>query len=123
MVCNLQLCYIDFTNELALSKLDDVVYMEMPLCFCNRSKQVPRLTKSPYVLRQAPRTWRNNIINGLTSRGLQQFQIDPCLYICGYLLVIHFVNGMLLFSPRAHVIDEPITSLSFQFILTDKETI
>ena len=62
---------------------DETVYVDLPLGFNTKSKigkrQVLKLNKTLYGLRQSPRAFWKYITKNLESCGLKQSKFDPCL--------------------------------------------
>ena len=60
--------------------LDEEIYMEMPDGFGNNSRQVCKLKRSIYGLKQANRCWNAYLTDTLLKFGLKLCTVDPCLF-------------------------------------------
>jgi hypothetical protein len=80
----------------------EIVYVDMPLGFNSKSKngkrQVLKLNKTLYVLRQSPRAFWKYITEKLESCGLKQSKFDPCLFIGPDVMCIVYVNNLIFWS-------------------------
>ncbi len=78
---------------------DETVYVDMPLGFNTKSKngkrQVLKLNKTLYGLRQSPRAIWKYITKKLESCGLKQSRFDPCLFIGLDVMCIVYVDDLI----------------------------
>ena len=84
------------------------VYVEMPLGFNklskNGKKQVLRLKKTLYGLRQSPRAFWKYMTEKLKQVGLKQSKFDPCLFIGPDVICVVYVDDLIFWSwDLAHV--------------------
>ncbi len=61
--------------------LDEVIYIEQPHVFELRSELVCRLCKALYRLKQAQQVWYQTIADFLQKLGLEQLELDHCLFV------------------------------------------
>jgi hypothetical protein len=88
---------------------DEIVYVAMPLGFNTKSKngkrQVLKLNKTLYGLRQSPRAFWKYITEKLESCGLKQSRFDPCLFIRPDVMCIVYVDDLIFLSHDVAKID------------------
>jgi hypothetical protein len=88
---------------------DETVYVDMPLGFNAKSKngkrQVLKLNKTLYGLRQSPRAFWKYITEKLETCGLMQSKFDPCLFIGPDVMCIVYVNDLIFWSRNVVNID------------------
>ena len=86
----------------------ETVYVEMPLGFNVNSKngkrQVLKLKKTLYGLRQSPRAFWKYMTEKLEKVGLKQSRFDPCLFIGPDVICVVYVDDLIFWSrDLAHV--------------------
>ena len=86
----------------------ETVYVEIPLVFNVKSKngnrQVLRLKKTLYGLRQSPRAFWKYMTEKLKQVGLNQSRFDPCLFIGPDVICVVYVDDLIFWSwDLAHV--------------------
>jgi hypothetical protein len=88
---------------------DENVHVAMPLGFNTKSKngkrQVLKLNKTLYGLRQSPRAFWKYITKKLESCGLKQSRFDPCLFIGPDVMCIVYVDKLIFWSCNVAKID------------------
>ena len=88
---------------------DETVYVDMPLGFNTKSKngkrQVLKLNKTLYGLRQSPRAFWKYISKKLELCGLKQSKFDPCLFIGPDVMCIVYVDDLIFWSCNITNID------------------
>ena len=89
---------------------EETVYVEMPLGFNVKSKngkrQVLKLNKTLYGLRQSPRAFWKYITEKLEACGLKQSKFDPCLFIGPDVMCIVYVDDLIFWSRDVAKIDK-----------------
>ena len=87
----------------------ETVYVDMPLGFNVKSKngkrQVLKLKKTLYGLRQSPRAFWKYITEKLESCGLKQSKFDPCLFIGPDVMCVVYVDDLIFWSRELSNID------------------
>ena len=73
------LCHFDAEQAFVQSKLDEVVFIRLPLCCGELSGKVVKLGRSLYGLRQSSRTWHNHLMRGLKCLGFESCAADACV--------------------------------------------
>ena len=92
---------LDVTAAFLNGKLDadEHVYMHIPDGFERVPGHVFKLRRSLYGLRQSPRHWNRVLHEFMMGHGMQQSQVDRCLYyIPGVLYVVCWVDDILIMS-------------------------
>jgi hypothetical protein len=83
-------------------ELGETIYIDMPLGFNVKSKngkrQVLKLNKTLYGLRQSSRAFWKYITEKLEKCGLQQSKLDPCLFIGPDVMCIVYVDDLIFWS-------------------------
>ncbi len=78
---------------------DETVYVAMPLGFNTKSKngkrQVLKLNKTLYGLRQSPRAFWKYITIKFESCGLKQSKFDPCLFIGPDVMCVVYTDNLI----------------------------
>lgn len=74
---------IDAVKEFLNSILNEEIYFEEPTGFSEVGKEiwVCKHHKSLYRLKQAPRHWKDEVIEYLVSLKSHQCELDPCTYV------------------------------------------
>ena len=78
-----------------------------------------KLLKNLYGLVDASNTWFQCLRNALLKRGFTQSRIDPCVFVKGNLIFITYVDDCILLCPDEGPINDTISSLKKEFVLTD----
>ena len=80
---NLQLHHLDVETAFLNGDLEEEVYMKLPQGFENEKgeRDVVKLKKSIYGLKQSPRCWNKKFVSVLLRMGFIQSDADPCLFI------------------------------------------
>jgi hypothetical protein len=80
----------------------ETIYVDMPLGFNSKSKngkrQVLKLNKTLYGLRQSPRAFWKYITVKLETCGLKQSKFDPCLFVGPDVMCIVYVDDLIFWS-------------------------
>jgi hypothetical protein len=80
----------------------ETVYVDMPVGFNSKSKngkrQVLKLNKTLYGLRQSSRVFWKYITEKLKKCGLKQSKFDPCLFVGPSVMCIIYVNNLIFWS-------------------------
>jgi hypothetical protein len=88
----------------------ETVYVDMPLGFNSKSKngkrQVLKLNKTLYGLRQSPRAFWKYITKKLKKCGLKQSKFDPCLFVGPDVMGIVYVDNLIFWSHNVANIDK-----------------
>ena len=76
---------------------DEHIYCEMPLGFRIPGK-VLKLKKTLYGLRQSPRAFWKYLIEKMEMCGLEQSNLDPCLFVGERVIAISYVDDLIFWS-------------------------
>jgi hypothetical protein len=133
-LCELKSKQIDYVQAYTQAPIDCEIYMNVPngfqaidgtLKFVNglRTKglnngHVLKLKRNMYGLRQGGHSWYIKLSNGLLKRGFTQSKVDKCLFLRHDCILVVYVDDYLLFSRETKIIDDIITSLRSEFVLT-----
>ncbi|CAF4946395.1 unnamed protein product [Pieris macdunnoughi] len=71
---------LDAVTAFLQGDIDVELYMSQPSRYDNGTKEVCKLNKSIYGLKQASRTWNKKLDNFLSSIGFSKSNVDPCVY-------------------------------------------
>lgn len=73
--------HLDVETAFLNGKLHETIYMRQPPGFeCSDKSKVCRLKKAIYGLKQAAKSWNDEIHRVLTEQNFEQSKADPCLY-------------------------------------------
>ncbi len=98
----LQLEQIDVKSAYLHGKIDTEIYLRQPPGFedLTHPDKVFLLDGNLYGLKQAAKIWNDNIDDAITSNGLHQVSVDPCIYVKlsneGILIAELYVDDFLL---------------------------
>lgn len=101
---DLELHQMDVKSAYLHGKLQETIYMEQPEGYAQPGKEhlVLKLNKSLYGLKQAGRTWNEEIDRALCNHGFQSLDADRCLYIrrvaSSLIIISLYVDDLLLAS-------------------------
>ena len=98
----------------------------MPLGFNVKSKngkrQVLKLNKTLYGLRQSPRAFWKYITEKLEKCGLKQSKFDPCLFFGTDVMCVVYVDDLIFWSRNMANIDNVAMELCKLGVLLEQET-
>ena len=119
-VQDFELDQMDAVTAFLNAPLEEELYLRIPDGFTEQPGKVLRLKKSLYGLKQAPRYWNKMLHDWLISKGLQQSEVDSCLYfIPGKLWVAFWVDDFLVMSRDVATKQEFKTAISQHFKMRD----
>jgi len=104
----------------------ETIYVDLPLGFNVKSKngkrQVLKLNKTLYGLRQSPRAFWKYITEKLEQCGLKQSKFDPCLFVGPNVMCIVYVDDLIFWSRNEAHIDNVAMELCKLGVLLEQET-
>ena len=114
---DLELCSVDITSAFTNGDLDEEIYMKQPEGFhVGSPKQVCRLRKSLYGLKQSARQWNKKLHSVLTELGLKCIESDRSVYIYSNgevrIIVPIYIDDITLASKSPSAIDKYVGLLS-----------
>ena len=100
--------------------LNEVIFMDQPAGYDDKSGKKCWLRKGLYGLKQAPRQWNEKFNSFLVSYGLEPSQQDPCIYVCrqeekGLILLALYVDDGLLACSKPAVMGKMLKDLDRAF--------
>lgn len=107
---------MDVDTAFLNSDLEEEIFMQQPQGFEDGSRQVCKLLKSIYGLKQASRAWYNTLRSFLDTQNLKRSRVDPCIYLRDGLIVFVYVDDIII----AGRTEELVRNLSDQFKLRFK---
>jgi len=117
---NYELDQMDAVTAFLNAPLEEELYLRIPEGFTPQPGHVLRLKKSLYGLKQAPRYWNKMLHDWMVSQGLQQSQVDQCLYFLpGKLWVTFWVDDFLVMGSDRATTDKFKASISAHFRMRD----
>jgi hypothetical protein len=104
---------VDYTNAFAQEEMKETVHIEAPKLFGPKSGKdlVLLLLKSLYGIKKAPRTFYENLRDGLLERRFTQSEIDPCLFMKKYCICVFYVDDTIFAVPHALLLERKIKLL------------
>lgn len=115
----------DVSNAFVKAPLKEEIYMKQPEGYVvpGKEKQVWKLEKSFYGLKQAPQAWHELVEKVIMSFGFKRSSAEPCLYykfVAGKLVMVAlYVDDMLVFGPNENEIKKVQTRLFGRFEMKD----
>ena len=119
---------IDFVLAFPQAKLEENIYMEMPIGMdygdsSDKRKYVLKLEKNLYGLKQASYNFWQLLSKGLVDRGFVPSKIDPCVFLRPDAIIVCYVDDCIAFCKSPEIGDEIVKSLKEgkeNFVLTDE---
>lgn len=117
--------HLDVQTAFLNGIIKEEVYMQQPLGFVSagREREVCKLKRALYGLRQSPRAWYHRIDVALHDKGLHRSQADSNLYILEHhgeiVLLILYVDDLYLTGSHPQLIHDLATSFMAEFAMTD----
>jgi hypothetical protein len=125
LAAKLDLCsaQADITAAFVHADLEpgEQIFVRQPAGFQRDGDLVLSLKRAVYGLRQAPRSFFRYLSRSLTSHGLVQSDLDPCLFIGKHVIVVVYVDDLLFYSKSMDTIDSLISALHDEGIWIRKE--
>lgn len=120
---NLEIRQLDAVTAFLNGELKEDIYMNQPIEFSDGTKQVCKLQKSLYGLKQASRIWNETLNSVLVKFGLKRNEADQCVYhrIEGQSIIIVavYVDDVVIFSNHKQWENELCSTLSSNFRMKD----
>lgn len=138
LLADLKSRQIDYVNAFTQAPADCDIFMNIPIGFIvkngtlhfttdstknNSCDFVLRIKKNMYGLKQAGNNWFDALKTSLLKHGFTQSSYDPCLFICGNCILVVYVDDCLLFAKSDSILDDLVTSLKNDFVLTSSGTV
>ena len=73
-----------------------------------------------YGIRDAGRTWWENLSEGLIDIGVHQTQTDPCVFIKGHVIILIYVDDCIILSKNKQSIIKILELLRKNYTITDE---
>ena len=125
-VDDIDLFQFDVASAYLQSPLVEELYFEQPAGFCvvGRERDVYRLHKCLYGLRQASRAWNDTFNTFLSAFRLVASESDPCVYLyqsgTDFLIVALWVDDGLLTCNNSELLAKILSYLKTKFVITPK---
>lgn len=110
----------DIKTAFLNGRLDEDIYMEIPLGFEPNQNKIVKLKKSLYGLKQAPLCWNKTFTDALRKLGLKPLKSDPCIMRdeAGTVFLAHHVDDGCIFAETQDKINVLIEGLKKFFKLS-----
>lgn len=114
---DLEIDHIDVTTAFLNGNLNEVIYMEQPIGFCNNNNtnQVYLLQKSLYGLKQASKMWNEKLHNVLIENNFKQSLCEPCIYTQkienDYVIISVYVDDCYFFHSKNSLIKKQLLNV------------
>jgi len=111
VLLNLYCHQVNFTQAFLQANIDVPVFLQLPVGWQYTDKDdntdyCLELTKNLYGTKQAVHGWFLHLHDVLISKGFQQSQINPCLFIRLDCLLVVYTNDCLIFGPSASQVSD-----------------
>jgi hypothetical protein len=103
--------------------IDCELYVEPPEGYTEHGRQVWKLNKSLYGLKQSGRNWNNLLNSHLQEDKFEQSDVDPCMYCRidekGKVILIFYVDDIIIAASDLDLLNSVKKSLSDRFQMKD----
>ena len=118
----LSLVQFDVKTAFLNGKLEEDIYMTQPNGYSDVTPMVCKLKKILCGLKQSPRCWNKRFLNFMSSIGLIESNVDPCLFVrktkTSKLIVVIYVDNGLVAGTDETEIEEFLNGLKTEFKIT-----
>ena len=97
---DLEMKQFDAVNAFVNAKIDDDVFMELPVGYRKRGRAL-KLNKALYGLRKSPLLWQKELTGTLANLGFRPVPHEPCIMIRDGCLVFFYVDDIVIAYPKA----------------------
>ena len=124
---NLEVHQMDVKTIFLYGDLDKEIYIEQPEGFSapKQERNVYKLVKSLYGLKEAPKQWHEKFDNVMMSHDFNINECDKCVYVKdtkhGYVIICLYVDDMLIVSNSDKMITFNKNILNLRFDIKDLE--
>jgi hypothetical protein len=106
IIFSLAIWQVDYVMAYPQAPVEIDIYMELPqgikTATVNSKDHVLNLLNNLYGQKQAGRVWNSFLVDKLTSLGCNSLLIDDCVFFCGDIILIVYVdNGIFLGNGNA----------------------
>ena len=70
-----------------------------------------KLTKNIYGQKQTGRVWNKYLDEGLGEIGFKLSKMDPCLYFCGHIALLVYIDNCIMFGPNLAELDKVVMEM------------
>ena len=118
---------LDFVMAYPQAPAEMPLYMRLPQGYrrhgMSRKTHALKLIRNVYGQKQAVRVWNKFMDKGMRDIGFTPSAFDPCLYYCGSILFLVYIDDCIVFRPDARAINQVIMDLCScpqQFTVNDQ---
>ena len=125
---NLEIHQINIKTTFLNGELQEEIYMDQSKGFITlrQEKNVCKVVKSLYGLKQVPKQWHEKFDNIMISNDFKIYECDKCVYAKstpnGYVIVCLYMNDMLIFGNNNDIIRATKKMLTKHFDTKDMGT-
>lgn len=116
-------CQMDIKNAFLHGELKEEIFMKIPAGFTTTNDYACKLKKSLYGLKQASRTWNKTFDNCVKELGLQQSDVDKCLYIGEFgkikIYLLLYIDDIIILGNDGKTIEDIKIDLTKRFHIKD----
>ena len=106
---------LDFVMAYPQAPAEMPLYMRLPQGYkhegISRKTHALKLVRNVYGQKQAGRVWNKYMDQGMKEIGFKPSAFDPCLYYCGAIIFIFYIDDCIIFGPDGRSIDAVIEDL------------
>jgi hypothetical protein len=109
------LCQVDFVMAYPQAPVESDIYMELPqgifTATVNSKDHVLKLLKNIYGQKQAGQVWNSYLVDKLTSLGFTASLIDDCVFFCGDIIFMVYVDDSIFLGNNDDQLTEAIQEI------------
>ena len=107
---------MDFVLAYPHASAEVPLYMRFPKRYefkdgISEDPHVLKLTKNIYGQKQAGRVWNKFLDEGLGEIGFKPSKMDPCLYFCGRIALLSYIDDCIMFGPDMVELDKVVEEM------------
>ena len=106
---------LDFVMAYPQAPAEMPLYMRLPKGYkhrgMTRKTHALKLICNVYGRKQAGRVWHKFMDKGMKDIGFTPSKFDPCLYYCGSVIFLVYIDDCIVFGPNAEALDQVVKDL------------
>lgn len=112
--------HVDIKCAYLYGKLEEDIYMRLPVPLKNKEGNVAKLLRPIYGLKQSGRNWNKELNEFLIKQGFRRLQSTSCTYCKGYwTTIVIYVDDIFIFSNDSATISDIVREISATYEMKD----